>query len=442
MSIPLERLYHYISSLNTNIIIYRWAPHGSKKLEDLSFDDTVIWPSDTLEKFTTPRMICHDQEPLNYNYYSKEDFLNNLESRHNKINQNFGTWSKANWWQSELFIDTLVDAHLRSALDYPTMFHDYVMLCHSEKNSKELELYEANGFVGVYYWSHAVIARDWYRYAEHDLQLGVDFNKIAHDFLIYNRAWSGTREYRLKFVEEVITNNLQEKCLLKFNQTDEGNHYTNHKFKNPTLQITSTDIEKFLPENTATSGASADYVNKDYQTCAIEVVLETLFDDSRSHLTEKTLRPIACGRPFMLAATPGSLKYLQSYGFKTFGEYINESYDDIVDPVERIQAIVSEMNRISSLDTSIKQNLWVELYKIAEFNKQRFFSDQFQQDVVDELLSNINIALVKCNQHMSGRFWKMATDLTVIGNPVPETEFLKSTYAWLDNKNKITHRGE
>jgi hypothetical protein len=46
-------------------------------------------------------------------------------------------------------------------------------------------------------------------------------------------------------------------------------------------------------------------------------VAETVFD-TRIHLTEKTLRPIACGHPFILAAGPGSLKYLQTYGFRTF----------------------------------------------------------------------------------------------------------------------------
>jgi hypothetical protein len=46
-------------------------------------------------------------------------------------------------------------------------------------------------------------------------------------------------------------------------------------------------------------------------------------------LTEKALRPIACGQPFILAATPGSLQYLRSYGFKTFSGYIDETYDTI-----------------------------------------------------------------------------------------------------------------
>jgi hypothetical protein len=41
MSIPLDRLYHYIENVaqeiyNDRIIIYRFYPHGSKNINDLN----------------------------------------------------------------------------------------------------------------------------------------------------------------------------------------------------------------------------------------------------------------------------------------------------------------------------------------------------------------------------------------------------------------------
>ena len=86
-------------------------------------------------------------------------------------------------------------------------------------------------------------------------------------------------------------------------------------------------------------------------------MLETLFDDTRWHLTEKSLRPSACGKPFMLAATAGSLQYLRSYGFKTFSGLIDESYDLIVEPHLRLQSIAQEMQRISQLSPNKKYKL-------------------------------------------------------------------------------------
>jgi hypothetical protein len=94
----------------------------------------------------------------------------------------------------------------------PSRAYDQVLLCHSEKNSLDLELYKQNGFVGVYYWSHALIARDWYRFASMDLKLIPNFDSIDYDFLIYNRAWSGTREYRLTLAEILADNNLLSYC--------------------------------------------------------------------------------------------------------------------------------------------------------------------------------------------------------------------------------------
>jgi hypothetical protein len=35
MSVPLERLYHYlVNCVNHDLLIYGWIPHGSTKLED------------------------------------------------------------------------------------------------------------------------------------------------------------------------------------------------------------------------------------------------------------------------------------------------------------------------------------------------------------------------------------------------------------------------
>ena len=127
------------------------------------------------------------------------------------------------------------------------------------------------------------------------------------------------------------------------------------------------------------------------------MVLETLFDDSRLHLTEKILRPIACGQPFILAATQGSLEYLRSYGFSTFSGLIDETYDTIMDPLERLQAIVIEMKRIAQLSQKDKHKLYTELEKIASKNKQLFFSTEWQQKIIREYKSNLEVALKQLN---------------------------------------------
>ena len=409
MSVPLDRLYHYLEGLcSEDILIYRWLPHGSKKLEDLKLVEYDTQKFNWIKLMTMPRMICHDQEPLNYNFYTKQDFFDRLCTNVTAVGKPFP------WMRSTEFLDRLAGSHLRAVILPPVYFMDYTILCHSEKNSKELELYENNNFVGVYYWSHALIAKDWFRYAEHDAKVIPNFFSVKTDFLIYNRAWSGTREYRLKFVELLINNQLLQHSNIKFSPVDTGQHYTNHVFANPKFQITQNNIENIVPLNTANSNASGDYDADDYQTSAIEVVLETLFDDQRQHLTEKTLRPIACGRPFILVAPPGCLDYLKSYGFKTFDGLIDESYDQIQDPLQRLNAIVEELKRLSALDRVSKNNLWNELYKISYYNHKHFFSQAFDDTVISEFVENFNAALQKCKNNMHGKWWHQGLDPNIV----------------------------
>jgi hypothetical protein len=158
------------------------------------------------------------------------------------------------------------------------------------------------------------------------------------------------------------------------------------------------DLELSFNQSQATSSYSADYNVEDYQSTEIEVVLETLFDDGRLHLTEKSLRPIACGHPFMLAATHGSLEYLRSYGFETFSPWIDETYDTIEDPAQRLNAIVQEMKRIADLSADDKTLLYARLKDIAIRNKKLFFSDAWQQSIVDEYKTNFDQALKQLNQ--------------------------------------------
>ena len=383
MSVPLDRLYNFLFDIANpdDVIIYQFLPHGSRKLDDLA---TILFPTSTkpgwVKTMTTPCMILHDQEPLMYDFYTAQDFDQYLNRTKGKVfHPNVIPRSLMN---------LMIGMHLRCCVVATTNIYDQTLLCHSEKNSRDLELYTKNNFIGVYYWSHALIARDWYRYAKLDPQLKVNFDNITHDFLIYNRAWSGTREYRLALAEMLANHDLIKNCNMKFSEIDNQVHYTQHQFANPDLSISRHDLHELYRPNLHHASASADYDNQDYATSAVEVVLETLFDDTRLHLTEKTLRPIACGRPFILAATPGSLEYLREYGFQTFHGLIDESYDTILDPRTRLQAVAAELKRLSGLGSSDKRRLWSALYEIAKHNQTLFFSDQWHNQIVNEFKTN------------------------------------------------------
>jgi hypothetical protein len=373
MSIPLDRLYHYIESVaedvhGDDILIYRFYPHGSKNLDDLN---CLSFPENSAKHESAPQVYCNDQEPLDYSMYEGRDTPNTQIEK--------------------MIVDagfSLPDLNLRK--QSLTNLYDRALILHSERRSSNLERYSANGFIPVYYWSHAVISLDWFRYAQHVTQK----KRVRKTFLIYNRAWSGTREYRLAFADRVIRQGIVDQCQMTCNPVDSelDKHYDLHYFEHKHWRPCNV-IEDYFPITNATSGYSADFTIEDYESTDIEVVLETLFDDQRWHLTEKTLRPIALGQPFILAGTPGSLKYLREYGFKTFADCWDESYDMMTDSQERLSKIIETMQKISSWTPEEKINKMTQARKIAEYNRQHFFSKEFIQQVENELRTNLTTAL-------------------------------------------------
>jgi hypothetical protein len=271
---------------------------------------------------------------------------------------------------------------------HPFNIHDKSVILHSEQRSINVDLYiNSSYFIPVYYWSHALISLDWFRYAQHETIKKIDNPTI---FLIYNRAWSNTREYRLKFLDLLISNQLLDHSITSFCPVEPELNisYQNYDFKNSHWKPTHK-LENYYNTNTSASYYSADFDIYDYNSTDIEVVLETIFDDSRLHLTEKSLRPIACKQPFILAATHGSLEYLRNYGFKTFDGIIDESYDLIQDPVKRLSAIITTMKQISNWSNDQYKINMQKLQLIAEYNQQYFFSTKFFNLIISELTYNL-----------------------------------------------------
>ncbi len=400
MSVPLDRLYNFLDDVcNYNdIIIYHFYPHGSKKISDLvmlkEYKKLIV---ENQKKF----VIFHDQEPLNFELYNNTKIFDELLEHSSNFLELKEILTEELYKKYKSVLEKTIEKfNLKLALT-GHLYQVPVILVHSEQRSNNLQRYQSCDFIPVYWWSHALLARDWFRYAEIDPSL--NFRHATKDFLIYNRAWSGTREYRLKFAEMLIENNLHNMCHMGFNPNDNGN-YKDHQFVNRAFQIDRNNLENYFHLNTLPSTASADYVRLDYQSTEIEVVLETLFDDDRLQLTEKILRPIACGQPFMLVGTQGSLKYLRDYGFETFGNLIDEHYDTVVNPAERLDAVVTEMKRITNLPAQEKSKLFYDMRTIAQRNKELFFSKQWQQHIVDEYKTNFANAYQQLSIRLEEKF--------------------------------------
>jgi hypothetical protein len=86
-------------------------------------------------------------------------------------------------------------------------------------------------------------------------------------------------------------------------------------------------------------------------------------------LTEKTTKVLAHGHPFIMLCSVGALKQLREWGFETFPELFDESYDDIEERFERDAFIKKEILRVGSMNKD-------ELRKICESVEEKCINNQ------------------------------------------------------------------
>lgn len=123
----------------------------------------------------------------------------------------------------------------------------------------------------------------------------------------------------------------------------------------------------------------------------MQIVLETTFTESLEKdnptifLTEKTYKPIFYKQPFIIVSEPYSLKYLRSLGYKTFGSFIDESYDEITDPHLRMKHITNEILKINNMSLVQLEDIRAQIQDIVEHNYNVFMSRPSERILVKHI---------------------------------------------------------
>lgn len=82
-----------------------------------------------------------------------------------------------------------------------------------------------------------------------------------------------------------------------------------------------------------------------YKKIGVDIVPETVYNYPYPFVSEKTLRSIACLRPFIILGSYQTLQFIRSLGFQTFSAIINEDYDTIKDPMQRFDAVCDSIKK-------------------------------------------------------------------------------------------------
>jgi hypothetical protein len=128
---------------------------------------------------------------------------------------------------------------------------------------------------------------------------------------------------------------------------------------------------------------------RETQESFLYVVTETCYWEQKCHLTEKIFKPIVSRMPFLLVGSAHNLAYLKSYGFKTFDQWIDESYDAIEDPIARMHAIGSTLKDLCQHGVEQLQSMLLEMQPVLEYNYNLFYSQGFLDYAWGELTQNL-----------------------------------------------------
>jgi len=105
-----------------------------------------------------------------------------------------------------------------------------------------------------------------------------------------------------------------------------------------------------------------------YRDTYFSVVTETVFVESDlSFRTEKIVKPLAMGHPWIAVANRGYYRDIRNLGFQTFSHSIDESFDLIDSPQDRIERIIDIVNDLCQQDLADFLDL---CYNICKYNQQ------------------------------------------------------------------------
>lgn len=110
-----------------------------------------------------------------------------------------------------------------------------------------------------------------------------------------------------------------------------------------------------------------------YRKIGVEIVFETNQFETCLQITEKTLRPIAHKRPFIVVAPKGYLKELKNLGFKTYDNIIPNWYDNF-SGLTRVDAVFDVLDQI--INSNLIDSILIDCYNDIEHNYNRLIELQ------------------------------------------------------------------
>ena len=357
------------------------------KIDNIDLDDFVVFNHDNP---TTFKILFYDEEPL----------IPEITNQYIRI-FDWANWCSPRKLIKRSMLHNISREHLLSNLRNPKNVYQTGIIATSEHSA---ELYQIINtpcekyLLSLYYFFHGFAALDWYR-GFHALNYKKSVIKPYNkDYISFNRLVHADRSYRIYFISKLVEKNIIDHGHISFGvakdtepdwstELNEKKSKLSKKARVHINQHLKNYHEQLNIDGDSIPGSASADIPDQVHDSFWHVVTETVFYYDKLHLTEKIFKPIVSKQPFMLLAAPGNLAYLKRYGFKTFDSVIDESYDDITDPDQRIDAVVDQLNWYCNLTDAEKLDIAEKLEPIIEYNFHHFYGE-FRHIITRELLDN------------------------------------------------------
>jgi hypothetical protein len=297
------------------------------------------------------------------------------------------------FWDQEPLHQHLVDQTLDKFVNMFWQGQRHIVT--SEYNSDNVcYIQNTYGFQTHYYFFHGWAALDWFRgYNRSFLMPDPKQRTIKKTFIAPNRIIAGARQHRLLMLYHMFRHNLHsnwiscpETCPAEGTSVYTAAGQLKHIYPDIESVFAGTDFPRSFPgeNNSPMHSCQLSLFNESAESL-LYVVTETVAHGRRQHLTEKTFKPICLNMPFVIVGTAGSLDYLRRYGFRTFEDLWDESYDEENNDVARIEKIGQLLKDLDQLSISEKQQLFQHAMAIAQHNFDHFYGGGFEQILWTEL---------------------------------------------------------
>jgi hypothetical protein len=168
-----------------------------------------------------------------------------------------------------------------------------------------------------------------------------------------------------------IYGTLQNQLWFELKNWDDTNKEIYSYLKTELKKLVKIPVLEISKEQPLSNYGSYEFLNySKHEEAFCSVITETRFSQPTTTFSEKTLSAIAKLRPFILVAPPYALEYLKSYGFKTFSDYWDESYDQETNHEQRLLKIFKVIDYIDTLSINDLKMMLTDMEKILNHNYQ------------------------------------------------------------------------